>query len=127
MEEKKASKAVNMTGQEIWLPPLLKTGVETPGNKKQTCQPRCSERKYSSVDSKTNLSPLTTSIEVVVEKIMPRSQYPAEHEDRKGAPTFPLSSRRVAFGAHGWLILLTAPETKSAKEKSCYLHLRLDK
>jgi len=60
-----------------------------------------------------------------VERI-PRRQYPAEHKDRKGAPTFLLPSSRVAFGADSWLILPTASGVRNANEKNCYLHLKLD-
>lgn len=63
---------------------------------------------------------------MVVVEIMPRSQYPAEPRIRKGAPIFQFFSR-MDFGADSWLILPAVPGTRKAKEKSSYLHLKLDK
>lgn len=93
---------MNITGQEICLPPLLKTGVETSGKKKKSLQ-------HASLDAEANQE----SVSIYSyhrggggEEIMPRSHYPAEHEDRKGAPTFLLSPRRGLVAGLSSLLLL---------------------
>lgn len=52
------------------------------------------------------------------EEIMPRSQNPAEHKDRKGAPTFLLSSSRELVAGLSSLLLL-AQEGQRVRAATC--------
>lgn len=63
-EKKKTSKALNVTGQEICLPPLLKTGVETPGKKRK--KKKAYNMPALMQKQNRNLSPFTATTEEVV-------------------------------------------------------------